>query len=609
MKKIIAFVLSVVLGAAAMLPLAGCDQEPEKVVKDEYTFTFDMNYDGAEDRVTTVKAGYRANYYNARRSGYELENWYLTEDGSGDPFDFSIAIDQDYVVYAQWNEVGDPVSVTFNYNFENCPSPVTITGEEGKAIGSSNLPDYTRLGYDLVGWYTDAACTQEWDIDKSLLTGDLSLYAKYEYTANLQFDSNDDVILEDVEVDISVNVGSWGSAKRGLTEIVDRFNEAYEGKIRLNWVDAFSSEVMRFEDPGFINQYPQNNYSMGELLSLVKIDFDESNYYPDAIRENYVDGTLKTFPVGHMAPSLMYNKSILQQINKTEADLKTHEGIVEALKAAETANADNADYVASLVYESAEWQWHEMSANNIWSNNGLTYYSYDSATGSYVNNFALAENENAAIDAIKGFVNLFGNDAISVSGEAGFDAQDGLKNIIDGKSFMGVVGYSRIYTDILSAYNGQFLNKVGIIPITNLFNYGNTKNAKTFVKGISIALPNDTTAVFDIEQLAAVAVFCEFLEDNSQYLAYNDTIPASKTSQAKVDEGDYQSKYFKITKMLADPSTFITLPGHTSEYFFYNYQSQAYVSALKQLTVADLANEEILKQTVRSIADSIGNVI
>lgn len=206
-------------------------------------------------------------------------------------------------------------------------------------------------------------------------------------------------------------------------------------------------------------------------------------------------------------------------------------------------------------------------------------------------------------------MNLFGNDAISVSGEAGFDAQDGLKNIIDGKSFMGVVGYSRIYTDILSAYNGQFLNKVGIIPITNLFNYGNTKNAKTFVKGISIALPNDTTTVFDIEQLAAVAVFCEFLEDNSQYLAYNDTIPASKTSQAKVDEGDYQSKYFKITKMLADPSTFITLPGHTSEYFFYNYQSQAYVSALKQLTVADLANEEILKQTVRSIADSIGNVI
>ena len=34
MKKIIAFVLSVVLGAAAMLPLAGCDQEPEKVVKE-----------------------------------------------------------------------------------------------------------------------------------------------------------------------------------------------------------------------------------------------------------------------------------------------------------------------------------------------------------------------------------------------------------------------------------------------------------------------------------------------------------------------------------------------------------------------------------------------
>lgn len=603
MKKIISTIMALVMCFAVGVSLIGCDASEQK---DAYTFTFDMNYEGGKDRVDTVQAGFRANYYSAKRSGYTLINWYLNEDCSGEPFDFSTPINQDYTVYAKWEVKGDEVQITFNYNFENCPNSVTITGEEGKPIGSENLPAYKRIGYDLTGWYTEPSCENAWDVENDRLTGDLELYAKYEYNADLKFDENDEVILENVEVDISVQMGAW-DGRRALTEIVDKFNEEYVGKVHLNWVSPYTSEVMRFEDPGFTNQYIQNNYCMGDLLDLVHIEFDKSDYYEDAIQENFIGDSLMTYPVGHMVPSIMYNKAILASIGEQEP--QTHADFVRVLEKATKANAENAEYVASLVYESAEWQWAEMAANNIWTNNGLTYYSYDPVAKTYVNNFAQPESEGKAVNAIKGFVELFNNPSISVSGDAGFSNQDGLWNIVNGQSFMGIVGYSRIYTGILSAQDGQFLDKVGFLPITNLFNYGNIENPKTFVKGVSVCLPNDTTAIYDIEQLAGVAVFCDFMSKNSAVLAYNDAVPASKTSQNSDDYKNAQSKYFRIIKQLGDPSTFVTLPGHVYEYYFYNYQSNTYAQRLMSYSYDSLDNDAMLNEMIQYIANDISNII
>lgn len=599
MKKIISTIMALVMCFAVGVSLIGCDASEQK---DAYTFTFDMNYEGGKDRVDTVQAGFRANYYSAKRSGYTLINWYLNEDCSGEPFDFSTPINQDYTVYAKWEVKGDEVQITFNYNFENSPNSVTITGEEGKPIGSENLPAYKRIGYDLTGWYTEPSCENAWDVENDRLTGDLELYAKYEYNADLKFDENDEVILENVEVDISVQMGAW-DGRRALTEIVNKFNEEYVGKVHLNWVSPYTSEVMRFEDPGFTNQYTQNNYCMGDLLDLVHIEFDKSDYYEDAIQENFIGDSLMTYPVGHMVPSVMYNKSILASIG--ESAPQTHTDFVRVLKKATEANAENAEYLASLVYEGAEWQWAEMAANNIWTNNGLTYYSYDSVTKTYVNNFAQPENREKAANAIKGFVELFNNPAISLSGDADFWNGNGLENILSGKIFMGVVGYSRI----LSGQNSQFFDKIGLLPITNLFNFGNIENPKTFVKGVSVCLPNDTTAIYDIEQLAGVAVFCDFMSENSAVLAYNDAVPASKTSQNSEDYKNAQSKYFRIIKQLGDPSTFITLPGHMYEYYFYNYQSNAYAQMLMSVDYDSLNDDAMLDATIQYIADDISNII
>ena len=55
--KLISLMLAAVMCLGTLFALIACQQTP--VQKDEYTFTFDVNYEGGNNRVDTVKAGYR----------------------------------------------------------------------------------------------------------------------------------------------------------------------------------------------------------------------------------------------------------------------------------------------------------------------------------------------------------------------------------------------------------------------------------------------------------------------------------------------------------------------------------------------------------------------
>lgn len=601
--KFVSLILAAVFALTTLFALVACQTTPEE--KDEYTFTFDVNYEGGNNRVDTVKAGYRANYYAARRSGYTLINWYTTKDCK-EKFDFSTKINQDYTVYALWEKKGNAVDVTFHYNYDKSFAPVTVGGEEGKTIDPQTVPDPKRLGYEVEGWYTDEQCTKKWDLTTDTLSGDLDLYAKYNYTANLQFDSDGKVILDNVDVNISIQYLSW-TGKRSLAEIVDEFNDEYAGKIHLNWTTAYTNEVARFEDPAMTNAYLQNNYRFGELLDLIGIDFDADDYYADAIAENYVYDALMTYPVGHMVPTVMYNKALLAQLGESEP--KTHADFVRLLTKATATFGDREGYTASLAYEGNEWQWFEMGSNNIWANNDLLFYSYDKQSKTYVNNYAQESNYAKAANAVKGYAELFNNSAISLNNEVLWESRQGFNDVVDGNAFMGIVSYPKMYTYYLNSYDQQLFKKIGIVPITNLFNYGNIETAKTFVKGISLCLPSDTDATFDIEQLAAIGVFADYLSKHSGKLAYNDCYPASKTGQNSVEFAEGTTKYFKVLKNVGDPATFVTLHGGQNEYYCYNHQNQACVQSLAFVTVDLIDSEQLVRQAIKGIADATAKVI
>ena len=182
-------------------------------------------------------------------------------------------------------------------------------------------------------------------------------------------------------------------------------------------------------------------------------------------------------------------------------------------------------------------------------------------------------------------------------------------DVVEGNAFMGIVSHPKMYTYYLNSDNQQLFKKIGIVPITNLFNYGNIETAKTFVKGISLCLPNDTTAMFDIEQLAAIGVFADYLSKHSGKLAYNDCYPASKTGQNSEEFVNGTTRYFKVLKAVGDPSTFVTLPGGQNEYYCFNYQNQACIQSLSFVKADLIDNEQIIRQAIKGIADATSKVI
>lgn len=269
--------LAVMFCLVTLTALTACGEETP-VKKDVYTFTFDVNYEGGNNRVDNVKAGYSANYYAARRSGYTLVNWYTTKD-CVTPFDFSTKIEKDYTVYALWDKKGDAVDVTFNYNYDKCFSPVTVEGEQGKIIDAKTVPDPKRLGYEVEGWYTDKDCTRKWNLETDKLTGNIDLYAKYNKTANLKFDGNGKVILKNVEVNVSIQFLSW-SGKRSLQEIVDDFNDEYAGKVRINWTTAYTNDEASGKYVAADDKVFPGDVNIKPFIAIQTIDHGKSLYAP-----------------------------------------------------------------------------------------------------------------------------------------------------------------------------------------------------------------------------------------------------------------------------------------------------------------------------------------
>lgn len=86
------------------------------------------------------------------------------------------------------NVTGISYVVTFNQNFENCPSNTTQNVNSGSTVTEPTDP--TRTNYIFTGWYQEAACTNEYDFSTPV-NGILMLYAGWtQAVATCSFDLN-----------------------------------------------------------------------------------------------------------------------------------------------------------------------------------------------------------------------------------------------------------------------------------------------------------------------------------------------------------------------------------------------------------------------------------
>lgn len=73
---------------------------------------------------------------------------------------------------------GGPYTVQFDGNFDGCENYIPVTVDGGKKL--QPVEDPSREGYTFLGWYQDAAMTQQWDFSKSRVQSNMTLYALWD---------------------------------------------------------------------------------------------------------------------------------------------------------------------------------------------------------------------------------------------------------------------------------------------------------------------------------------------------------------------------------------------------------------------------------------------
>ena len=142
----------------------------------EYSVSFDYNYGGLLPHTLKVKKGENATRIpDPSREGYDFIDWVTVRNGS-DPFDFSKPILSNVTCYASWE--AEDYEVIFDFNLVDCANfKVQVQYGQSVSAPTKGLPAY--LEHNIEGWYLDNNIfSSKFNFD-TIITGDLTLYAKW----------------------------------------------------------------------------------------------------------------------------------------------------------------------------------------------------------------------------------------------------------------------------------------------------------------------------------------------------------------------------------------------------------------------------------------------
>lgn len=125
--------------------------------------------------------------------GHTFQGWYTRDGGAGDKWNFSgepgaDTVADDTTLHAHWTE--DEYTVRFQtYDGDEHPIPSLTGVKYGQTVTEPTAP--VRDHYRLTGWVTEDG--KAWDFHDSTVTGDMTLYAKWEgepvkVTLNVKFE-------------------------------------------------------------------------------------------------------------------------------------------------------------------------------------------------------------------------------------------------------------------------------------------------------------------------------------------------------------------------------------------------------------------------------------
>jgi hypothetical protein len=175
-----------------------------KYVIKTYTVTFVHGESIYNEVVENVEHGAKVEAKASKKTGYTVE-WYADEIRET-KFDFNKTITAVTIIYAKYT----PIEYTVTYmDGETVVATKKVNYDATAPEKASNKTGYT------VKWYTDADCINEYNF-ATLITGDLTLYAKYTIeTYTITFNHEDGAV--NVSVDYNNKVTAAASTKPGYS--------------------------------------------------------------------------------------------------------------------------------------------------------------------------------------------------------------------------------------------------------------------------------------------------------------------------------------------------------------------------------------------------------
>lgn len=135
-------------------------------------------------------------------SGYVFSGWYI-DSACTHPYTFTTMPEGGVTVYAKWVKVQyrvflHPNVPTSDTSFSMGEQSTSFRVDAGKKIADGNSIDARRNDYELVGWYTDEGCTQQFNFDAYTLNDNNTVeYSKTQPTELDKYGNPTDTINKD----------------------------------------------------------------------------------------------------------------------------------------------------------------------------------------------------------------------------------------------------------------------------------------------------------------------------------------------------------------------------------------------------------------------------
>lgn len=550
-QRILAISLGAVMSVSVAAVFAGCS----KPSKESYAVTYDLNYTDGGERTVYMPAGASAIAWKAQRKGYDLSGWF-TDEACKNAYDFSQKLSQEVTLYAGWTtKLGNAV-VTFDFGFASA-DPVELSVEKGTAIAERYIPERDRMGMTFEGWYTDEACTEEYDFTQTVAE-DMTLYAGYEYDPTfVPRDENGEILYNETQVRVWIQPTFTGIVDT-FTSLAEAFNAEYEGKINVEISTDLNdggqaAYCLRVQQTPGKNQNDNTYYTVGDVYDMAGIDYSEDDWYAGAARDSYVNGKLTSVPIIAGVPYFVYNKALVEEYADGKLP-QNYSGLLTVLEAAyKGESAENADFVP---YKSNQgWQFQEGSSTIAFLQNGAELWTREGK--SCVNDWT---DDVSRANAIEGLANLYALCGANGKAHGAFDSADNTATMNAVAAGNTMFGYMTFPGNEAAVVGNDAL---GFVSASGLFtDHTDELSQQVPVHTIGMAFYKNASYVSNT-QLAAAALFTDYVSDHAYEFSDSGWYPLSRQAAENEAFTSSENAVVQLVNAIVEPENMRSYDGLT----------------------------------------------